>query len=966
MNSETHNRPRMRDAVLLLVRSSCVVAMLLVGSRGVHAQCYGPLIPGTGTTYPAGLLTAQSLCGEGCTPCPPFAPGTFSVNWVANATGHAVLQADNSLGGFLTVYEFECVQGQSYVLQLLSSVSGGCTPLGTLCIPGSCTWTSLLNNLDVYQSTPGNCCASPRVISGFGGFPYDTSGYSTGAEGQNDAGCSFSGQTGIEQDMWVEWIAPTTGSAILSLCGTVAGNSKVAVRAGAGCGAPLIGCSDDFCGPQATVQFSVFVGQTYTLQIGNSPGTTGAKGSFGLCVSAATTDCNGNSIPDDCDISMALAPDCNGNNIPDSCDIASGAVDCNLDGIPDSCQSPWLSIVTHPTAALEAESGATVVLTGAAAGFQPIQYQWLRNGVPLVDVGGVSGATTSTLQISPVATSDEGAYVLAASSPCGSVNSNAAQLTIRIGSSFCSGDGFSGVAFSALGLGLWSPIDPAIDVRALTLYDPQDGSGAALIAGGNFTFSGTSLGRIARWTGTSWQPLGASSGANATVRALEVYDRDGPGAVFSPELVAAGDFSLLGTTSAAGIARWNGTTWSALGAGLPGGAVQALATFDPDGPGPQPTYLYAAGSFLFSNSRVARWDGGSWTAVGPPFSSVTNALAVHDDGLGGGSSLYAATNAGLYRLTGSTWTAVGAVGGSISALCSFDRDGTGPLPPTLCLGGSFLSASPVSGAPCIRFAQWNGSSFSGTTEAPDQAVSALRSVPIAGGNVLYVGGLFEFVGSLASPGLARWSGSAWSAYGNSLTNNDLSQSRVNAIQEFDPDAGGPLPSMVHLGGRFDRAGGILVRNVARIEPPPGPSCPCGNWGLTGRGCASSGNPAGAALKATGHPSATQGTVVLTATGVTGPGLFFQGTSQFGAGYGIIYGDGLLCAGGAITRLGVVFPVGSVLTYPGGTTPGPIHIGGGPLAPGDVRHYQCWYRDAAVYCSAGTFNLTQGITLAWLP
>jgi hypothetical protein len=38
----------------------------------------------------------------------------------------------------------------------------------------------------------------------------------------------------------------------------------------------------------------------------------------------------------------------------------------------------------------------------------------------------------------------------------------------------------------------------------------------------------------------------------------------------------------------------------------------------------------------------------------------------------------------------------------------------------------------------------------------------------------------------------------------------------------------------------------------------------------------------------------------------------------------------------------------------------------PILAADVKHYQCWYRDAAALCAAATFNLTQGLTLTWSP
>ncbi len=147
----------------------------------------------------------------------------------------------------------------------------------------------------------------------------------------------------------------------------------------------------------------------------------------------------------------------------------------------------------------------------------------------------------------------------------------------------------------------------------------------------------------------------------------------------------------------------------------------------------------------------------------------------------------------------------------------------------------------------------------------------------------------------------------------------------------------------------------------------GTACPCSNSGAAGRGCANSTQGAGARLTAIGNPGASVGTDTLTlvATEVIGPGLFFQGDAQVASGGGSAFGDGLLCAGGAIVRIGVVFPTGEVATVPSGSAPTPVHVAGA-VSPGDVRHYQCWYRDAANYCAPGTFNLTQGLTLTWGP
>ncbi len=188
-----------------------------------------------------------------------------------------------------------------------------------------------------------------------------------------------------------------------------------------------------------------------------------------------------------------------------------------------------------------------------------------------------------------------------------------------------------------------------------------------------------------------------------------------------------------------------------------------------------------------------------------------------------------------------------------------------------------------------------------------------------------------------------------------------------STEVFNDTAGNPV--------LIGSARGIAVRGAPCNTPSTafcfgdgtGTPCPCGNSGALGSGCANSTFAGGANLASSGIAGASAGTdtLVLTATNVPGPGLFFQGDGQFAGGAGIVFGDGLLCAGGTILRLGVVFPTGTSASYPGGLTPNPIHVGGATVA-GDVRNYQCWYRDSAVFCSPATYNLTQGLTLTFGP
>jgi len=142
----------------------------------------------------------------------------------------------------------------------------------------------------------------------------------------------------------------------------------------------------------------------------------------------------------------------------------------------------------------------------------------------------------------------------------------------------------------------------------------------------------------------------------------------------------------------------------------------------------------------------------------------------------------------------------------------------------------------------------------------------------------------------------------------------------------------------------------------------GTQCPCGNNGTAGHGCANSINPAGALLAATGNPSVSNDTVTLTGSGIqaTAPGLFFQGTTSLAPG--VVFGDGLRCAGGTIIRLASHTASGGIVSYPVGADQ-PIHIKGA-VNVGDTRYYQLWYRNAGAFCTSATFNLTNGIQIVW--
>jgi hypothetical protein len=142
-------------------------------------------------------------------------------------------------------------------------------------------------------------------------------------------------------------------------------------------------------------------------------------------------------------------------------------------------------------------------------------------------------------------------------------------------------------------------------------------------------------------------------------------------------------------------------------------------------------------------------------------------------------------------------------------------------------------------------------------------------------------------------------------------------------------------------------------------------CPCG-VGAPGRGCPSSFNGSGASLAATGTASISADTLVLQASGLSVSHVtFFQGSALAGEGLGTPFGDGLLCAGGSVVRLGHRLATGGVATLPGPSET-PLSVRGAVPPGGGLRTYQVWYRNPAPYCTSATFNTTNGVALLWQP
>ena len=156
--------------------------------------------------------------------------------------------------------------------------------------------------------------------------------------------------------------------------------------------------------------------------------------------------------------------------------------------------------------------------------------------------------------------------------------------------------------------------------------------------------------------GDQWDTTFTTNGADDQVNAIVP---DGTGGFY-----IGGEFDSVQGSPAVGIARWNGSSWTALGSGI-NGQINAIAVSGND--------VYVGGDFTVAVTggmarNVAKWDGGSWSKIGASFQisgsvgETPYALAFHGGRLFAGGRFdgvngIAANNIAMWD--GNAWGPVG-------------------------------------------------------------------------------------------------------------------------------------------------------------------------------------------------------------------------------------------------------------------------------------------------------------------
>jgi hypothetical protein len=296
------------------------------------------------------------------------------------------------------------------------------------------------------------------------------------------------------------------------------------------------------------------------------------------------------------------------------------------------------------------------------------------------------------------------------------------------------------------------------------------------------------------------------------------------------DLYATGSFESAGGVPAAGIARWDGATWSPLGSGILGTGLSLAALGGK---------LYVGGAFYQAGDafapNIAAWDleTHTWSAVGsaPTYDKAVRALAPlldrylvvggEFDVLWSGRFKASGQNglvlfdthaapdpadpvAGYRRIPGVTY---GWMPGVVNALQVLGND--------LYVGGLFQRAGvtvdpPSGGFPASNLAVWRRfDDEAAEWSTPGDTDYQVTSFATLDGRSLAIGGWFDHAGPVAASGVVEYGPGtdSWTPYASGIGWGAHSGPTVRALAQSAPDG-------LWVGGTFTVAGGVPNANLA--------------------------------------------------------------------------------------------------------------------------------------------------------
>lgn len=358
------------------------------------------------------------------------------------------------------------------------------------------------------------------------------------------------------------------------------------------------------------------------------------------------------------------------------------------------------------------------------------------------------------------------------------------------------------------GQSLLQPLDYGANNYVVTMLpDPVND---VLYIGGGFIWVNDSVlsPGVAKWTGEQFEPVGCGVGL-AWCDASIPHDQPLGNpvktlAIWNGDLYAGGWFNYTANGEDFNfMARWDGTEWHPVGAGMDGPVQDLKST---------PDALYAAGWFNTADGDscrgLAKWNGFVWSAVAPvPLidngagSPALNALEVIGDSVYLGGNFFGPGNMQSFIwYDGSQWFGVqnGLTGGIADVDCIELIDGE------IIVGGSF--APPPYGAatnPGSGILKTDGVSWTTVGEGTLGAYNPQVSDVVQWTDGIIAVGKFDRMGGVPTDCLSSWDGARWC----SLLPENYLDNVLNCAAVFH--------DTLYIGGGFHTAGGDTIRFVAK-------------------------------------------------------------------------------------------------------------------------------------------------------
>ncbi len=266
---------------------------------------------------------------------------------------------------------------------------------------------------------------------------------------------------------------------------------------------------------------------------------------------------------------------------------------------------------------------------------------------------------------------------------------------------------------------------------------------------------------VKRWDGTEWETIGRVFGAIGTGGSPFAASIDSEG-----RLLVGGSFEVMEGEATAGVAVWDGKSWSGLGEGVAGEVYAVLPTDD--------GVLYVGGELSGLSGGPLRWDGSEWQPlVGSDGSEITGGR-VYDLALGPDGTLYAGgefsstmdTDPGdrvlgnVAAWDGERWELLLESHDRVFAL-ALDKDGS-----LVAAGLLWEGAGTDDLAPAHEILRWDGAAWEPIGSVPSSpAVSPVLAMEAGPEGELYAVSGFDAISGQAVYGVGRWDGEAWSGIG---------------------------------------------------------------------------------------------------------------------------------------------------------------------------------------------------------